>query len=66
MVNGYGSTLVMCVVMNIQKMKAVVMSNNAMKYLIVLINGLTVWVTPKRVKWLQARGRILYIKEVKG
>lgn len=35
-----------------------------MKYLIVLVNGLTVWVTPERVKWLQDRGRILYIKEV--
>ncbi len=35
-----------------------------MKYLIVLINGLTIWATIERVKWLQAHGRILYIKEV--
>ena len=34
------------------------------KYLVKLSNNVEVWVTADRARWLQRRGRILYLKEV--
>ena len=37
---------------------------DTIKYLVKLSNNVEVWVTADRARWLQRRGRILYLKEV--